>query len=105
MFNSRRGIRLAVSLLVAVPVLQGQFSSLSATDDGSTVYFVTRLRERGSSQPTHGKIFVADASGVHVVAAIEREAHTDVLGITQTNVYDFQSVETNSDGSLLVQNA
>jgi len=45
-----------------------QFTGLAVTDDGARVYFSTTLRERGTDQPAHGKIWVVDDSGARLYA-------------------------------------
>jgi hypothetical protein len=59
-------MRPLAGLALAASISWGQFSGLAASYDGSVVYFASTLRIKGSSQPTHGKLFVADESGVRL---------------------------------------
>jgi uncharacterized protein (TIGR03437 family) len=55
-------------LLFASATAWAQFSDLSTIHDGSRVYFATSLRQRGTDQSLHSKIFMSDANGAHLVA-------------------------------------
>jgi uncharacterized protein (TIGR03437 family) len=63
-----------ITLLAAVFTsgLAAQFSGLSSSADGSSVYFASTLRLKGSVQPLNGKIFVATPDGVRLFRARER---------------------------------
>ncbi len=48
---------LALPLFVFSQPAWAQFSSLKTTPDGLTLYFVSTLRQNGTTQPLHGKVF------------------------------------------------
>ncbi len=48
------------------------FAGLATPYDGSVVYFSSVLRIKGSNQPLHGKLFVADESGVRLFRSREK---------------------------------
>lgn len=62
---------LAVLAFVSSPVW-AQFSGLATPADGSVVYFASTLKLKGSSQPDHGKLFVADERGVRLFRSRDR---------------------------------
>ena len=56
------------------PCLSAQFTGLSSTADGSSLYFASKLRLKGADQPLNGKMFVATQEGVKLFRARETEA-------------------------------
>ena len=61
--------RSAVLAALFARAVLGQFSGLSSTGDGTSLYFVTTLRLKGAAQPRNGKVFVAGAQGVTLFRA------------------------------------
>jgi len=67
-----RHIALLAALFTAT--LSAQYSGLSSTADGSSLYFATVLKLKNSTQPRNGKIFVAAQDAVTLFRARERVA-------------------------------
>ena len=63
--------RIAFLAVVFTSSLPAQFSGLSSTADGSSLYFTTTLRLRGSDEPRNGKVFVAAQDAVSLFRARE----------------------------------
>jgi uncharacterized protein (TIGR03437 family) len=61
--------RLALLAALLTSTLSGQFSGLSSTADGSSVYFASTLFLRGTPRLLNGKIFVASQDGVSLFRA------------------------------------
>ena len=64
-------LRTVAGFFAAIPLL-AQFNSLSTDYNGSRLYLVSRLSQQGTSQPFHGKLFIADRQGVRPLVVIER---------------------------------
>jgi uncharacterized protein (TIGR03437 family) len=71
--------------------------TLATNDDGSALWFVSKLSQKGSGQPEHGKVFRVDGEGVHVAAM--RPAPQP--GEDVTDFYDLISVDVSGDGRVL----
>jgi uncharacterized protein (TIGR03437 family) len=85
----------------SVPGAAQTFQSLSTTEDGSTVYFSSPIREKGTDQSFHSKIFRWDpAGGIRVIAESPDTGEFD--GCTTANFYQLQSPQVSSDGTVLV---
>jgi len=85
------------------PCLSAQFTGLSSTSDGSSVYFTSTLRLKGADQPLNGKIFVATQEGVKLFRAHEIEgtsASGSPAACTVGGFADFAGAETSSQGVL-----
>jgi uncharacterized protein (TIGR03437 family) len=92
-----RHILLLVALLV--PTLSAQFSGLSSTAEGSSVYFTTTLRLKNSSEPRNGKAFVATQDSVSLFRA--RDAAfppADSPACTVGGFADYVGAETSAAG-------
>src|SRR5580765_7490677 len=63
--------------VLLAPCLSAQFTGLTSTADGSSVYFTSTLRLKGAYQPLNGKIFVAGQDGVKLFRAHEIEGTGD----------------------------
>jgi uncharacterized protein (TIGR03437 family) len=85
-------------LAAAAPLLNAQFENLRTTDDGSALYFTTRLAETGTSQPAHGKVFRITPNGLLVEEVREREALPGQPRVT--NNYFITGVDISGDGRL-----
>lgn len=97
--------RLIFALCFPTLGLQGQFAGLATPADGSRVYFASPLRLKGTGQPAHGKLFVADADGVRLVRSRERvePAPFDPFGGRGlTNAYSYESADVSGDGGIVV---
>ncbi|HEX6879044.1 MAG TPA: hypothetical protein VF135_01665 [Terriglobales bacterium] len=93
--------RFAVMVAVLTAPAAAQFSGLSASRDGSSVYFASALRLRQTAQPLNGKIFVASTEGVRLFAA--REPTKVPVGSPYCTVAGFRSylaAESSSTGVL-----
>lgn len=93
-------------LMGAVLPALAQFQSLSTPDDGSRLYFTTRLRQTGTDQPAYGKMFLADDRGVRPLLIVSREwtpfdlwRPSKELGTS--NYYDVFGAEIAGDGTKL----
>ena len=79
-----------------------QFFGLATPADGSRVYFATPLRQKDTTQPTYGKLFQIDDSGLKLLLA--RDIVTlppDPFGAGYlTNDYDLVSADVSSDGQV-----
>jgi hypothetical protein len=95
-----RQLWIAAALVSSLPAV-GQFSSLTTDYTGSRLFFVTRLTQIGTSQPTHGKLFLLDSEGLRPAAVIERVWYPSSVPIWRgtSNHYDVNAVHLASDGS------
>ncbi|MEO8595622.1 MAG: hypothetical protein ABI759_20050 [Candidatus Solibacter sp.] len=96
-----------VAVLFALLCSSGlaQYSGLSATADGSSVYFVTTLRLRNTQEPRNGKVFVA-ADTVTLFRAHGPEGvapGTPPCGVS--GFQDYTSAETSASGAVALQYA
>ncbi len=66
-----RILRIALLAAVLASGLSGQFSGLSSTSDGSSLYFASTLRLKSLGQPLNGKIYAATQEGVSLFRARE----------------------------------
>src|SRR4051794_29024407 len=78
-----------------------QFSSMVTNDDGSVLYFITTLKQKGTDQPNWGKIFKADVAGVHLYSVLEKDSSNPF----RSNYYNFAQVDVSGDGRLVVRSA
>lgn len=83
--------------------LFAQFDGLATTQDGAAVYFVSALRFKETTQPLHGKLFVADRDGVRLVRSREMEPFTpQTPNCSLGNYYRYtDSVDVAGDGSVV----
>ena len=97
--------------LLFVPIFSlgayAQFTGLAATPDGSAVYFASRLPQRGTTQPRHGKLFRASVGrGVELVRMEERVKNPTPFPfpsplVSTTNYYDLTYPMLNASGELI----
>jgi hypothetical protein len=59
-------------LFIATVRAQSPFTNLVTTPDGETVYFTSTLRQIGSTQPEHGKIFRVGPRGLEAIRSVDR---------------------------------
>lgn len=91
--------RLAVVLAVSTATAAAQFSGLSASRDGSSVYFASTLRLRHTAQPLNGKIFLASSDGVRLIAARETvEVPASTVECALDGFRDYIGAQTTSGG-------
>lgn len=90
-------------MAVASATATAQFNGLATPSDGSTVYFTTSLRIKGTTQPNHGKLFAADETGVRLVASRERvDPPADNTGVCRLgSLYAFRWAEVTADGKTI----
>ncbi len=94
-------VRLHIALLAALfsSALSAQFSGLSSTADGSSLYFASTLRLKGSPRLLNGKIFVATQDGVSLFRARENAAPpANSPNCTAGGFAGYVSAETSSAG-------
>jgi len=90
---------LCLLCLLGAVALQAQYLDLSTTADGSIVYFSTTLSRAGTDDPTQGRIYSIDASGLSLVESRRREDPTGQPAVT--NYYSLSAPEVSQDGRLL----
>ena len=91
--------RFLVLALAAASTVRAQFVDLATTTDGSVLYFASSLRQKGTSQPLHGKIFRYDAKGLSLYTARQSIAVSTELNRTLTNYFDLSMPQVSGDGS------
>src|SRR5579862_4399598 len=79
-------------------IASAQFSGLSATADGSRVYFSSTLRLRGTTESFNDKIFELDSGGPSLFQA--RDPGPQVFN-TPTEFYNLVAPQVADDGSVL----
>ena len=80
--------RTAAFALLLSAIANAQFSGLSSTEAGSSLYFVSTLRLRGAAEPLNGKVFIASTDGVQLFRL--REPAGVPLGSPLCSVGGFQ---------------
>jgi uncharacterized protein (TIGR03437 family) len=92
--------------LISPPFLPAQFHSLATTDDGGVVYFDTALRQKGTNQPLHGKIFRYGSSGINLHASREQEPPPPAPPVGggfrgHSNYYRLGTPDVSGDGAVV----
>src|SRR5437016_1787471 len=78
---------------------RAQFLGLGTPFDGSAVYFSSTLRLKGTNQPNHGKLFVADENGVRLFRSRDRvDLPPSAPPCTLGDFYSFEGAEVSADG-------
>ena len=91
--------RIAFLAVLFTSTLSAQFSGLSSTGDGSSLYFASTLRLKGSSQPRNGKVFLATQDGVSLFRAREPAfPPADSPACTVGGFADYLGAETSAAG-------
>ena len=81
-----------------------QFAGLTTTGNGSVLYFSSPIRQKGTSQTFHSKIFQWDASGgIRVYAEVQSEGQSD--GCVTNSFYQLQSPQVSDDGMVIAYTA
>jgi uncharacterized protein (TIGR03437 family) len=97
-------LRILSIILVFQSFAAAQFFGLATPANGSAVYFATPLPQKDTTQSTYGKIFRADASGLHLVLSRDRTPPTVLLpsppNCNPTNAYSLFGADTSSDGTV-----
>src|ERR1035438_4461719 len=75
-----------------------QFSGLSATGDGSSLYFSSHLRLRGSADSFYAKLFRTSGQ---TPTLFQSQQPGDPIGWTTTNFYDLLAPQVSTDGSIV----
>lgn len=75
-----------------------QFSGLSATGDGSSLYFSSPLRLRGSADSFYAKLFRTSGQSPTL---FQSQQPGDSIGWTTTNFYDLLAPQVSTDGSIV----
>ncbi len=89
--------RIAVLAVFLTSSLPAQFTGISSTSDGSSLYFTTTLRLKGSTEPRNGKVFVAAQDGVTLFRAREPAfAPADSPACTVGGFADYLWAETSA---------
>ena len=90
---------LALLAALLTSTLSAQFSGLSSTAEGSSIYFATTLFLRGTPRLLHGKIFLAAQDGVRLFRAREPSGPAaDALPCTAGGFADYLGAETSAAG-------
>jgi hypothetical protein len=97
--------RFLVLALAAASTVRAQFVDLATTTDGSVLYFASSLRQKGTTQPLHGKIFRYDAKGLSLYTARQSIAVSTELNRTLTNYFDLSMPQVSGDGSRVLYTA
>ena len=84
-------------LLLAAATARAQFSGLTTTNDGSTVWFSSALRLRGTDQHLWPKIFRIDGNGAALVAQRDRSSP-----VPPTNPFMLGQPQVTGDGQWLL---
>src|SRR5208283_2156841 len=89
---------LCVGMLAQWPAA-AQFAGLATTGNGSVLYFSSPIRQKGTDQTFHSKIFQWDASGgIGVFAEVQSEGQSD--GCVTNSFYQLQAPQV-SDGGMV----
>src|ERR1700732_5333447 len=89
---------LFILALASACIASAQFSGLSATADGSSLYFSSTLRLRGTTESFNSKIFELDAGGPRLSQA--RDPGQSIF-YTTTEFYNLIAPDVSDDGSIL----
>ncbi len=88
---------LALVFCLTLPAA-AQFTGLSATEDGSSLYFSSNLRLRGTTQLFTDKVFRLDAAGPGLFAM---QDPGEPIGWTTLNFGELEAPQVSSDGSVV----
>src|SRR4051812_9205127 len=92
---------LALPALVSLSAF-AQFDSLATDYAGDRLYFVSRLAQAGTSEPTYGKLFLADRDGIRPVVVYQREwtstPRDGQENAGYSNYYDMKAVDLARNG-------
>jgi uncharacterized protein (TIGR03437 family) len=88
--------RIAACLLLAASAAFAQFPNLAATDTGDQLYFSSPLRQTGSDQFPHPKLFRWSDAGFALVAQRERQGPGPSF-----NFYELSQPDVSGDGSVV----
>ena len=90
---------------ISVSLLRGQaFQNLATTENGSVLYFSSPIRQRGTEQSLHSKIFRWDAAaGFRLVAEQRDKGQFD--GCNYSNFYELTAPSVSADGGTLAYTA
>jgi uncharacterized protein (TIGR03437 family) len=94
-------VSLRIALLAAVLAsgLSAQFSGLSSSEDGASLYFASTLRLKSLGQPLNGKIYVVAQNGVSLFRAREPAVPpANTPGCAAGGFFDYLGAETSSAG-------
>jgi uncharacterized protein (TIGR03437 family) len=91
--------RIAFLAFVLASSVPAQFTGLSSTSDGSSLYFTTTLRLKGTTEPRNGKVLVAAQDGVSLFRAREPAfPPADSPACTVGGFADYLGAETSAGG-------
>ena len=91
--------RIALFAALLTSTLSAQFSGLSSTANGSSIYFATTLFLRGTPRLLNGKIFVATQNGVSLFRAHEpSNPPADAQPCTSGGFVGYVGAETSAAG-------
>jgi uncharacterized protein (TIGR03437 family) len=92
-------VRIALLAAVLASGLSAQFSGLSSSADGASLYFASTLRLKSLGQPLNGKIYAATADGVSLLRARDPSAPPANAPICAAGGFaDYLGAETSSAG-------
>ncbi len=78
--------------------LCSQFNGLATPYDGSVVYFSSTLSLKGAGQPSYGKLFVADESGVRLFRLLPKSDLVWTGSCVTGAQYSLDAAEVTADG-------
>src|SRR5215471_3419923 len=97
-------LRAALIFLFFCLCVHAQFPGLATPTDGKRVYFATTLRQRNTTQPTHGKLFQVDLSGLQSFFSRDEvipPPRVNPAQPAQTNAYDLFSASVSADSKVI----
>src|SRR6266853_1420406 len=101
-------LRIAAVVVAFSNYALAQFFSLATNADGSRVYFATPLRQKNTAQPTYGKLFRMDSSGLNLqesrIVQPPEPVPSGIAGVGiyhLSNAYDLRAVDVSSDGQVM----
>jgi hypothetical protein len=95
-------VRVAACFFGICLCANGQFFGLATPADGSRVQFATALRQKNTTQPTWGKLFQVDASGLQLVLSRDAQIPPPPPNPSQvqTNAYDVFAASISADAKV-----
>jgi uncharacterized protein (TIGR03437 family) len=99
-------LRFAGALAAICFAANAQFTGLATPADGSRVYFATNLRQKNTAQPTWGKLYQVDSSGLQLTEV--RDEVEPPLGTSigvMSNPFAISGASMSADGKVLAVNA
>jgi uncharacterized protein (TIGR03437 family) len=93
----RYALHVLALMFATASIVNAQFAALSAPGNGAKLYFSSSVPLQGSNEPSQGRIFSADAGGVHTIADVPA-----IVGTQLSNYYALSGPELSRDGTVLI---